>query len=197
VSRDWLPLADGESVAWEDGPRRTTALPGIAVGVGLAVAGVGLAAVGFGLVSVGVDFVAVSVSGTVGNTFLLAAPVVLAGVSIAAGAYLSVVNTEYVVTDRAVYEKTGVVGITVTEAPLSKVENSAFSQSSLGTVFGYGTVTIETAGGNDVSFRRIDDPQTARRLVDRASGDVIPGSLTQWRGVRDEVRALRRAVESR
>jgi hypothetical protein len=63
-------------------------------------------------------------------------------------------------------------------------------------VFGYGTVTLEIAGGDDIQFRRIEDPETVRRLVDQATGEEIPGSLEQWRAVRDEVRALRKAVES-
>jgi len=76
------------------------------------------------------------------------------------------------------------------------VQNSAFSQDALGTLFGYGTVTLEVAGGDDIRFRRIEDPESVRRLVDRATVDEIPGSLEQWRAVLAELRALRRVVES-
>lgn len=176
MTRDWLTLAEGETVAWDGRPRLTTALPGIAAGAALVVGAL-----------------VVSVARGV---FLLAVPFAFIGCLVAAGAYLRVVNTEYAVTDRAVYAKRGVVGRSVTEASLSKVQNSAFSQDVLGAVFGYGTVTFEIAGGNDVSFRRIDDPETVRRLVDRSSGDEIPGRIEQWRAVLAEVRALRRAVEA-
>jgi len=176
VTRDWLTLNDGETVAWDGRPRLTTALPGIGIGVALVVGALGV--------------------GVVRGILLLAVPVAFVGCLVAGGAYLRVVNTEYVVTDRAVYAKRGIVGRSVTEASLSKVQNSAFSQDALGAVFGYGTVTFEIAGGNDVSFRRIDDPETVRRLVDRAAGDEIPGSVEQWRAVLEEVRALRDAVES-
>lgn len=176
MTRDWLTLADGETVAWDGRPRLTTALPGVGVGVAFAVGALGL--------------------GVVRGVLLLAVPVALVGCLVAAWAYLRVVNTEYVVTDRALYAKRGIVGRSVTEASLSKVQNSAFSQDALGAAFDYGTVTFEIAGGNDVAFRRIDDPEVVRRLVDRAAGDEVPGSVEQWRAVLDEVRALREVVES-
>ncbi|MFC7235957.1 PH domain-containing protein [Halosegnis marinus] len=181
MSRDWLTLADGETVAWEGSPILTTSLPGVGVGIALVVAGAWLAVVG-----------PAGLAATLGGAALAAA-----GVAAAVGAYLAVVNTEYVVSDRALYAKSGIVGVRVTEAALSRVQNSAFSQDALGAAFGYGTVTFEIAGGNDVRFRRIDDPKGVRRTVDRATGDEIPGSLDQWRAVLAETRALRRAVESR
>lgn len=177
MSRGWLTLADGETIAWDGHPRLTTALPGIGLGAALVVVALGV--------------------GIARGVPLLALPVAVVGCLVAAAAYLRVVNTEYVVTDRAVYAKRGVVGRTVTEASLSKVQNSAFTQDALGALFEYGTVTFEIAGGNDVAFRRIDDPETVRRLVDRAAGDEVPGSVEQWRAVLDEVRVLRRAVEAR
>ncbi|WP_081927101.1 PH domain-containing protein [Halobellus rufus] len=76
------------------------------------------------------------------------------------------------------------------------MQNSAFSQDALGSVFGYGTVTLEIAGGDDIQLRRIEEPETVRRLVDHATGEDIPGSLEQWHAILDEVRALRQAVES-
>lgn len=181
MTREWLTLADGETVTWAGSPIRTTALPGIVVGVVLVVAGAWL-----------------TVGGPAGLAATLAgAALVATGIAAAVGAYLAVVNTEYVVSDRALYAKSGIVGVRVTEAALSRVQNSAFSQDALGSVFGYGTVTFEIAGGNDVRFRRIDDPEAVRRTVDRATDDAIPGSIDQWRAVLAETRALRRAVESR
>lgn len=172
---DWLSLAVDETVAWDGGPRLATALPGVVVGVALVAAAGWLAFPDRPLVGVAIA---------------------LGGIAIAGWAYLAVVNTEYVVTDRAVYEKHGILGVSVTEAPLSKVQNSALSQGVAGTLLGYGTVTLEVAGGNEVAFRRIEDPAAVRPLVDRGR-DPIPGSLAQWRAVLEEVRALRRAVERR
>jgi uncharacterized membrane protein YdbT with pleckstrin-like domain len=176
VTGEWRSLGTDETVAWDGRPKLTTALPGVATGVALLVGGGWLLAV----------------------ATEAAAGVVLAflGVVVGAASYLAVVRTEYVLTNRAVYVRRGVVGVHVTESPLSKVQNSAFSQDALGALLGYGTVTLEVAGGDDIRLRRIEDPESVRRLVDRATDDEVPGSLEQWRAVLAEVRALRRVVES-
>jgi hypothetical protein len=176
ASRDWLTLDPGEEVVWTGSPRLSTIIPAVVVGL------VGLLAVGYAVVVLR------------SSLALLGLPV---AVAVPAYAYLQVTNTEFLVTDRAVYAKTGVVGRRVVQSSLAKVQNSSFSQDVFGSLFGYGTVRLEVAGGNDVDFYRIDDPEAVRRLVDQATGGTIPGSLEQWRAVLEEVRALRSAVEAR
>ncbi|MFD1600301.1 PH domain-containing protein [Halobellus rarus] len=171
-----MTLDASETVAWDGQPKLTTALPGVGMGIALLVGAAWLV--------------------TVQNESVVGILLGIAGVTVGLWAYLSVVNTEYVLSDRAVYTKQGVIGIRITESSLSKIQNSAFSQDALGSVFGYGTVTLEIAGGDDIQLRRIEEPETVRRLVDHATGEETPGSLEQWRAVLDEVRALRRAVES-
>lgn len=178
MTGEWLSLEEGETVAWRGSPRLTTVLP--AVGVGGAVAVVAL-------------WIAATVDGT-GPLLLAALPI---AVAVPLYSYLRVTNTAFVVTDRAVYVKTGVVGRRVTRSPLSKVQNSSFAQDVLGSVFGYGTVRFEIAGGGDVAFWRIDDPKAVRSLVDRTRGGELPGSPDQWRAVLAEVRDLREAFEAR
>ncbi|MFC7096489.1 PH domain-containing protein [Halobaculum marinum] len=181
-----VPVADDESVLWTGSPRLSAAAP--AAVVGLLVAGIGLA-------------VAVGPAATDALGLGVAALSVLVGASIPALSVLSLVNTRYVLTDRAASVKRGVVGRRVVRARLSMVENTASAQSATGALFGYGTVTLETAGGG-VSFRRVDDPQAVRRLVDERTrgeredeGASIPGTLDSWRAVRAEVRLLRTALE--
>ncbi|WP_255150460.1 PH domain-containing protein [Halorarius halobius] len=174
MTRDWFTPEAGEEEVWSGSPRLSTALPSVAIGLAL-LAGVAYAAW------------AVTSWAMVGVPVALAIPV---------AGYLQVRNTEFVVTDRAVYAKTGVVGRSVVESSLTNVQNTQFSQDLLGSVFGYGTVTVEIAGGDDIAFRRIENPADVRRLVDQSSGDAIPGSVDQWRAVLAEVRALREAVES-
>ena len=176
MTGDWLTLDSGETVAWDGQPKRTTALPGIGMGIALLVGAAWLV--------------------TVQNESVLGILLGIAGITVGPWAYLSVINTEYVLSDRAVYTKRGVIGIRISESSVSNIQNSAFSQDALGSVFGYGTVTLEIAGGDDIQFRRIEDPETVRRLVDRATGGEIPGSLEQWRAILNEVRALRQAIES-
>ncbi|WP_435065465.1 PH domain-containing protein [Halobaculum sp. EA56] len=183
---DAVPVGGDESVLWTGRPRLSAALP--AAFVGVLVAGVGVA-------------VAVGPATGARVGLMVAALAVLVGLAIPGVAVLSLVNTRYVLTDRAASVKTGVVGRRVARARLSTVENSAYEQSVTGSLFGYGTVTLETAA-DGVSFRRVDDPQAVRSLVDehtRGAGDEaddsIPGSIGSWRAVREEVRRIRAAIE--
>ena len=181
-----IPLDATESVEWVGRPRITTILP--AVVTGILFAGVGL------------------VAGVAGESpaFLLAVPL---GVAIPIWQYFALQNVQYVITDAALYVKRGVVTRSVTQANLETVQNSSFEQDVTGSIFGYGSVTFEIAGGEDLSFQAIEDPRTIRALVDRTASnddglggggrgdDDIPGSLTQWQEVRDELRAIRSSLE--
>ena len=147
--------------------------------------------------------IAISVLGET-PLFLIVVPF---AVAIPVWQYVALQGVQYVVTDDALYVKRGVLTRSVTQANLETVQNSSFEQDITGSIFGYGAVTFEIAGGDDLSFRAIDDPRSIRALVDRAAsnndgldgGDrsqsSIPGDLTQWQHVRDEVRAIRRALE--
>ncbi|QZX98966.1 PH domain-containing protein [Halobaculum rubrum] len=182
---DAVPV-DDESVIWTGQPRLSAAIP--AAFVGVLVAAVGMA-------------VAVGPAATSRFGVAIAAVAVLVGLAIPGAAVLSLVNTRYVLTDRAASVRTGVVGRRVRRVRLSTVENSAYEQSVSGSLFGYGTVTLETAA-EGLSFRRVDDPQAVRSLVDEhardaggGDGESIPGSIDSWRAVREELRLLRAALD--
>ncbi|MFC7028907.1 PH domain-containing protein [Halomicroarcula sp. GCM10025324] len=181
-----IPLGTTESVEWSGRPRITTILPAVVIGVLLLV---------FGIV--------VSVSGE-SLMFLAIVPL---GVAIPLWKYIALQGVQYVITDEALYVKRGVLTRSVTQANLETVQNSSFGQDITGSIFGYGSVTFEIAGGDDLSFRAIEDPRAIRALVDRAAsnGDglgggrweesAIPGDLTQWQQIRDEIRAIRSTFE--
>jgi uncharacterized membrane protein YdbT with pleckstrin-like domain len=181
-----IPLDTSESVEWSGRPRITTILPAAVIGGLLLVSGI-------------------VVSVTTGTLLLLA--VVPPGVAIPLWKYLALQGVQYVITDEALYVKRGVLTRSVTQANLETVQNSAFEQDLTGSIFGYGSVTFEIAGGDDLSFRAIEDPRTIRALVDRAAsnddglggGDrrepVVPGDLTQWQQIRDEIRAIRGSLK--
>lgn len=176
MSRDWLFLREGETVVWEGTPRLSAAIGGVTAGT--AIVGVCL------LAAVSVD--------------PRAAPASLVGVGIAARQLLRVRHTSYVVTTRAVWCKRGVLGRTVRRVGLPQVQNTAYSRSLTGSIFGYGTVSVEVAGGPDLTFRRIDDPETVRRTIaDRTGGDgrEVPGTADQWKEVLTIVREVKTAVE--
>lgn len=171
----WLTLESGESIEWEANPRRMRAAPAVIVSLAVAAAAIGA--------GVAVDRLAFAA--------LLVAP--LPGLY----AYLRVRNTEFVVTDRALYRKRGLLGLDVRTVVLTRVQNTQSTRGILGNAFGYGTVDVEVAGGRDLRFYDIYDPDDVRRLIERLGGKSrdIPGSIEQWRAVRDELRAIRRTVE--
>jgi membrane protein YdbS with pleckstrin-like domain len=174
---EWMARGDDEDVLWSGTPRVTTVLPAVAVGLVLA---------------------AVGIAGAVTQNQPALSLLALVGLAIAVGASLRVVNTRYVVTDHALYRKTGVLSRHVERVSLRRVQNSAFTQGVLGSLFDYGTVSVEAAGGGSIAFADIDDPRDVRALVEKQiGGDEIPGSLDQWTAIRDEVRRLRGAFEHR
>lgn len=178
---EWLPLDRDERIVWRGGPRIQTTYPALA----LALVGVLLGA----LALVG-DAVPRPVAGL--------APV---AVAVAGWSYLRVARTTYVVTTAAAYARSGVLGVRVTALDLERVQNSSASQHALGRALGYGTVTVDAAGGDgaELEFRSVENPGRVRSLVDaradRARGDDVPGTVEQWEAVLEEVRGWRRAVD--
>ncbi|WP_178916688.1 PH domain-containing protein [Natronomonas gomsonensis] len=175
MTEAWLSLEAGEAVEWEASPRLMRTAPAIAVSLALVAAAIGGSFV--------VDRLALGL--------LAIAP--LPG----AYAYLRVTNTRFVLTNRALYRKSGVLGIDVRTVELDRVQNSTSSQGILGTAFGYGNVAVDVAGGADLRLFDIYGPDDVRADVERLAGrsDEIPGTLEQWQSVREELRAIRRELD--
>ncbi|MFW5963292.1 MAG: PH domain-containing protein [Natronomonas sp.] len=175
MTEHWLSLEAGEAVEWEASPRLMRAAPAVAISLTLAVAAI--------------------VGGVVVDRLALALLVVapIPGIY----AYLRVTNTTFVLTNRALYRKSGVLAIDVRTVELGRVQNSTSSQGILGTAFGYGNVTVDVAGGRDLRLFDIYDPDDVRTDIERLAGrsDEIPGTLEQWRSVREELRAIRRELD--
>jgi uncharacterized membrane protein YdbT with pleckstrin-like domain len=182
-----IPLGSEESVLWTGRPRVTVVLP---------------AALG-GLVLVLAGFAGLFVFDSVAALAL-----VPFGLAVSIGRYLRNQRTQYVVTDYALYRKTGVLSRTVSQAALDTVQNSTYSQSLTGSLFGYGDIEFEIAGGGSFAYHSITDPRAIRGLVAQATGvedsvsgesterQSFPGSLEQWQAVRDEVRLLHRTLKA-
>lgn len=128
---------------------------------------------------------------------------VLVGIPILVGSYLQYTNTNYVVTNRGLYSKRGILSRDVQQIGFDKVQNISYSQSALGSSFGYGSVEISTAGGSgvDLEFRSIPDPASVQELIARevdtrqqrdsdstSDADDVLGEILR------ELRAIRRAV---
>jgi hypothetical protein len=175
MSDGWWFRREGERVVWRGTPRLSAALPGVGLGV---------------LVCVAAAAAAITVD-------VRLAAGVLPGGGVAVWSVLGVKRTEFVLTTRALWAKKGVLGRSVRRVGTRKIQNTAFTQSPTGSVFGYGTVTVEVAGGEELELRRVDDPETVQTtLRERMAGTdgAIPGSSEQWRSVLRLTRAIRASV---
>lgn len=78
-------------------------------------------------------------------------------------------RTEYVATERRVYARAGLVGTTVNQLTYDKITDITFHQDLLGRIFGYGSVTLQTAGSNQAPITMIGlaAPLAAKETVER------------------------------
>jgi len=176
MTQDWWFTRADETIVWEGSPRWSAAIGGLA----------------FGSVIAGIALVAAVV---IDPRIAVGA---LVGIGVASWQLLRVRSTRYLLTTRAIWMKEGVLARNVRRVGIEKVQNTASSQSISGSLFGYGTVTIEVAGGRDLACRRIDDPETVRRTItDRITqpDSELPGTLDQWQAVLTTVRDIKKAVE--
>ena len=125
---------------------------------------------------------------------------VLIGIPILVGSYLSFKNTNYVVTTRGLYRKRGIFSRDVKQIGFDKVQNISYSQGAVGSRLGYGSVEISTAGssGVELRFRSIPSPAEIQELISREierreggsrekEGDVddtLEAILTELQGIR-------------
>ena len=137
--------------------------------------------------------------------FIIGIPLsfVLVGIPILVGSYLQYTNTNYVVTNRGLYSKRGILSRDVQQIGFDKIQNISYSQSALGSSFGYGSVDISTAGGSGVElkFRSIPDPASVQELIAREVDEREQGNGeagTDADDVLDEIlhelRAIRREL---
>ncbi|MFD1644836.1 PH domain-containing protein [Haloarchaeobius litoreus] len=185
MSRDWLTLEDDEDVLWAASPRVQSIIPALFVGLLIAVVPAGASLLAPDALPVPVW------------------PLVLLGVLPPVFTYIWIRNVEFVVTNRRCYRKQGVLSRDVLAVGFESVQNSSYEQGVFGTLFGHGTVSIDTAGGlgTELTFWNVEDPRSVQSLVlDQREafdegGDEFPGTVEQWQAVLAEVRRLRRAAE--
>ena len=87
------------------------------------------------------------------------------GVLLFIAAWLKRFGTEIAVTDRRVIYKTGLVQRDTTEINMAKIESVDVSQSILGRVFGFGTLTIRGTGETIEELRNIASPLQFRNAI--------------------------------
>ncbi|MDQ2074439.1 PH domain-containing protein [Haloarcula sp. H-GB4] len=137
--------------------------------------------------------------------FIIGIPLslVLIGIPILVTSYLQYTNTNYVVTNRGLYSKRGILSRDVQQIGFEKIQNISYSQSALGSSFGYGSVDVSTAGGSGVElkFRSIPDPASVQELIAREvdnreqsngteeadTSDVLDEILHELQAIRQEL----------
>lgn len=167
---EWLALDAGESVVWWGQPRLRRILPAVGKAAFWTAAFLAVAVLGPAVAPPAVPPLAVAAGGLV-----LAA----LSASTAVRAYLRTRNVYYVLTDRNVYVKRGVLSTTVTRVGVANVQNTRLRKHLLGNLFDYGTVAISSAGsrGADLVVSDLDDPEQFRAELQRLTGAARPDAV--------------------
>ena len=71
--------------------------------------------------------------------------------------------SEFVITNRRIIIKTGIIGRETFEMNLSKIESVNVDQSILGRILNYGSITIIGSGGTKETFNKIARPLAFRK----------------------------------
>ncbi len=125
--------------------------------------------------------------------------------------YLSIKNTDFVVTTKSLYVKKGVLSTNIETVDIDKIQNTEYNQSFWGKQFDYANIDISTAGssGADITFQSIQNARAVRERISelgnrarsgRGSGAGSGESTTARREDRldelvAELRATREAME--
>ncbi|ELZ28117.1 hypothetical protein C475_04910 [Halosimplex carlsbadense 2-9-1] len=91
--------------------------------------------------------------------------------------YLGIKHTDYVVTNRSLYVKQGILSTNIESVDLDRIQNTEFTQSFWGTQLGFGTIEISTAGssGADISFDDVEDARDVREEISRVQREAGGG----------------------
>ena len=74
-------------------------------------------------------------------------------------------TTEYLVTDRQVMVKYGLISTHTDEMPLSKIENLVVNYTFFGKIFNYGTVVCQGANSNSIRFTDVKDAEVIKKQI--------------------------------
>jgi len=100
-----------------------------------------------------------------GFLFLIAGMFFLYAIILGIQALLTLLTTEFAVTNRRVIAKVGFIRRHTLEVLLPKVESISVRQNILGRLLNFGTVTVTGTGGTRDSFRAIIAPLDVRRKI--------------------------------
>jgi len=79
--------------------------------------------------------------------------------------YLLIRLSEFVVTNKRIILKKGVISIKTIELLLTKAESISIDQNITGRIFGYGTIIVTGSGGTKNKFSVIEKPFEVRKIA--------------------------------
>ena len=82
-----------------------------------------------------------------------------------ANEFLNYITSDFVVTNKRIFMKEGFFFRHTNEARLTTIANIAVNQNLIGQVLNFGTVVINTFGGDNDPFQQIDKPLEFRKQV--------------------------------
>lgn len=97
---------------------------------------------------------------------------------------IAVISTEYVITDRRISSRFGLVGRKTNEASFERIQDTEFVQGWGGRLLDYGNVGVRTAGtkGSEINFTGVSEPKWIQRMI----RDMI-GRAEEDREVRERI----------
>jgi uncharacterized membrane protein YdbT with pleckstrin-like domain len=108
----------------------------------------------------------------------IASAIAALGVLAIVVAFLTVMATDYAVTDRGVRARRGIVSRSVVEVRGEWITGTRVSQDALGRILGYGDVTIVTAGGTGAVLMGVADPARVAAAVEGIARAAPPYKAT-------------------
>lgn len=75
-------------------------------------------------------------------------------------------TTEYVIDDKKVIAKSGLLSTTVEEMRFNKIESVAVLKPFWGKIFGYANVAVNGTGGKSVVIANVQDANTYKNMLD-------------------------------
>jgi uncharacterized membrane protein YdbT with pleckstrin-like domain len=81
--------------------------------------------------------------------------------------YLSIKNTDFVVTTKSLYVKKGVLSTNIETVDIDKIQNTEYNQSFWGKQFDYANIDVSTAGssGAEITFQSIQNARAVRERI--------------------------------
>lgn len=203
---DWFSPGPDETVVWSGQPRMWRIWKACAAALVLIV-----------LAAAGAYYLTTSGASVVGDlspavVWGVAVLVVLFGAAQVVHEYLKVVHTDYLLTDKRVYRKQGILSEHVSNVGIDRIQETTLSKDVTGNLFDYGTVAISTAGsgGTDLALTDLNDPETFRdelqTQIREASpdesepagagldADAVDALLSEARGLREVAERLEESV---